>query len=211
VEIVGVAGDTRHRSLLASPPLLLYLPRAQNYDGRGVVMIRTAVDPLALLRPVRAEVAALDKNLPIAYSETLSDHIAQSLWQQRMAARLIGLFGALALTLAAIGLYGVISRSVAQRTREIGVRMALGANRAEILKLVVGQGVKLTLVGVALGLTAAVLSTYKLTGFLYGVNAYDPASLAFACLVLAGVALLASYMPARQATKVDPMVALRYE
>ena len=211
VEIVGVARDTLHRSLVAAPPLMLYLSRAQHYDPRTTLVIHTAGSPPFWLPAVRREIAALDKNVPIARAQTLAEHVAESLWQQRLAAGLIGLFGVLALTLAAIGLYGVVSQSVAQRTREIGIRVTLGAKRAHIFNLVLGQGLRLAFVGIAIGLGASLISTRAMRGLLHGVSGHDPLTLALTCVLLAAVALVAGYMPARRATKVNPMMALRYE
>ena len=211
VEIVGVSRDTLHRSLLAAPPPLLYLPRVQHYDPRATLVIHTTGSPGALLPQVRREMAALDKSVPIAGAQTLAQHVADSLWQQRLAAGLIGLFGVLALTLATIGLYGVVSQSVAQRTRELGIRVTLGAKRGDILNLVLGQGLTLTFVGIFLGLGISMISTRTMRGLLHGVSPYDPLTLALTCVVLAAAALVASYIPAQRATKVDPIVALRYE
>jgi predicted permease len=211
VQIVGVARDTLHRSLVAAPPLMLYLPRAQNYSPRATLVIHTAGSPGALLAEVRREIAALDKNVPIVRAQTLVQHVADSLWQQRLAAGLIGLFGVLALSLAAVGLYGVVSQSVAQRTREIGIRVTLGAKRGDILNLALGQGLRLTLVGIVLGLGASMISTRTMRGLIHGVSAHDPLTLTLTCVLLAAAALVACYLPARRATKVDPMVALHYE
>jgi putative ABC transport system permease protein len=141
----------------------------------------------------------------------MSEQIASTLWQQRMAASLIGLFGALALVLAAIGLYGVIANSVAQRTRELGIRMALGADSRDVLGLIVAQGLKLAITGVGLGLGAALVLTQLMTSLLYGVSATDPVTFIVASVTLIVVAMLASYIPARKATRVDPMIALRHE
>jgi predicted permease len=209
VEIIGVAKDTRHRSLIADAPLLLYLPVLQAYDGRATIVVHTATDPTRMLAAIRGEVAAMDKNLPVFAVKTMSEQIADTIWQQRMAAGLIGLFGLLALVLAAIGIYGVMAHSVAERTREIGIRMALGAQAGEVLRLVFKQGLRLALAGVVIGLAAAFALTRVMASLLYGVSATDPMTFIIAAVILTGVALVACFVPARRATKVDPMIALR--
>ena len=154
---------------------------------------------------------ALDKNLPLFAVKTMSDQIASALWQQRMAAGLIGIFGLLALVLVAVGLYGVIAHSVAQRTQEIGIRMALGATSTDVVKLVVKEGLSLAIIGVIVGVAAAFACTRLMSNLLYGVSATDITTFIIASALLAVVALAASYIPARRAAKVDPMVALKYE
>ena len=211
LEVVGVARDTRYRSLLAEPPLLLYFPVLQYYDGRATLVLRTVTEAASFLPAIRAEVAALDKNLPVFAVKTMTEQMGSSLWQQRMAAGLIGSFGALALLLTAIGLAGVLADSVAQRTHEIGIRMALGARPADVLTLILGQGLRLALLGVAAGLAAAFVLTRFLSTLLFGVSATDPLTFASVTLLLAAVALLACYLPARRASRVEPLVALRYE
>ena len=211
VEIIGVAKDTKYRSLMTEAPLLLYLPESQNYDGRATLVVRTATDATAFVSAIRNEVNALDKNLPLFAVKTMSDQIASTLWQQRMAAGLIGIFGLLALVLAAVGLYGVIAHSVAQRTQEIGIRMALGATSTDVLKLVVKEGLALAIIGVIVGIAAAFACTRLMSSVLYGVGATDITTFIVASALLAVVALAASYIPARRAAKVDPCVALKYE
>lgn len=211
VEIVGIARDTKHRSLLADMPMLLYLPELQAYDGRATVVARTSGDPNTLISAIRVEVAALDKDLPLYAVKTMSQQIESTLWQQRTAAGLIGIFGLLALGLAAIGIYGVIAHSVAQRTREIGIRMALGADARDVLRMILRQGFMLALAGVAVGLGAAFALTRLMSSLLYGVSATDAATFIASSAVLVGVALGACFVPARRATKVDPMIALRCE
>ena len=211
VEIIGVVKDTRYRTLLADAPPILYLPVLQAYDGRTTLVIHTTGDVSGMITTIRREVAEVDKNLPLFAVKSMSEQVATTLWQQRLAAGLIGLFGVLALALAAIGLYGVISHSVSLRTREIGIRMALGADRMNIVGLVVKQGLVLAVVGVALGIAAAVALTKFMSSVLYGVSATDPATFVVVSATLIAVALLASYIPARSATKVDPLVALRCE
>jgi ABC-type antimicrobial peptide transport system permease subunit len=153
----------------------------------------------------------LDKNLPLFAVKTMPEQIAGTLWRQRMAGNLIGLFGLLALALAALGLYGVIAHFVAQRTREIGIRMALGAQRGNIMRVVLKRGMGLTLIGVVIGLTATAALTPLMKSLLYGVSATDPMTFGGLAMLVVVAALLACYLPARSATKVDPIVALRSE
>ncbi len=208
-----VIGVTRNAtlSLTADTPLLLYFSVLHDYDGRATLIVRTSRDPNTLSAAVRSQVAALDKNLPVYAVETMQEHVTGSLWRERMAVDLISVFGLLALVLAAIGLYGVVAHSVAQRTREIGIRMALGAERGDVLKLVVGEGMVLAVLGVGVGVAAALPLTRLMSGLLYGVSWNDPLTFLSVAALLAGVALAASYFPARRAAKVDPVVALRQE
>ncbi len=168
------------------------------------VAVRTASNPENFVASVREQVFALDKDQPVSRVRTMSQVVADALAQRRLSMALLGGFAALALVLAAVGIYGVVSYAVSQRMHEIGIRMALGAQPRDILKLVVGRGMMLTLVGVGVGLAGAFGLTRFLESLLFGVSATDPAT-------FAGVALLACYIPARRATRVDPLVALRYE
>ena len=211
VEIIGVARDTKHRSLLAEMPMLIYLPELQAYDGRATLVARIGGDPTKLIPAIRREVAALDKDLTLYAVKTMSEQIESTLWQQRTAAGLIGIFGLLAIALAAIGIYGVIAHSVAQRTREIGIRMALGADARDVRRMIVRQGLRLALTGVVVGLVAAFALTRLMSSLLYGVSATDPLTFVISSVALVGVALGACLVPARRATKVDPMIALRCE
>ena len=216
IEIVGVAKDAKYTSQRDEIPPTAYLPWAQSLPSVGAMTfeVRTAGEPKAALNALRQAVRDVDANLPISNVKTQVQQADQTLSMERLFTKLLILFGLLAQTLAAVGLYGVLAWSVAQRTHEIGVRMALGASRADVLKLVLRQGMTLTLVGVALGLVGAyVLTKYlaSLTSMLYGVRAADPLTFAVIALFLTLVALVACYVPARRATKVDPMVALRYE
>ena len=211
VEIIGVARDTKHRSLLAEMPMLIYLPELQAYDGRATLVARIGGDPTKLIPAIRREVAALDKDLTLYAVKTMSEQIESTLWQQRTAAGLIGIFGLLAIALAAIGIYGVIAHSVAQRTREIGIRMALGADAQDVRRMIVRQGLRLALTGVVVGLVAAFALTRLMSSLLYGVSATDPLTFVISSVTLVGVALGACLVPARRATRVDPMIALRCE
>ena len=208
-EIVGVVGDIRHRSLEDRPFPAMYFPsRSPNWMN---LVIRTQGDPLSVVGAVRKEVQALDPDQPIASVKKMSDWVDSSVAEPRYRTTLLGMFAALAMILAATGIYGVMSYSVAQRTHEIGVRMALGARQLDVLKLVVRQGMLLTLVGVALGLAGAFALTRVMASLLFGVTAKDPFTFALVAALLIGVAFVACFIPAVRATKVDPLVALRYE
>jgi macrolide transport system ATP-binding/permease protein len=211
VQIVGVARDTKHRSLLAEMPMLIYLPELQAYDGRATVVARTSGDPKKLIPAIREEVAALDKDLTLQAVKTMTEQIEGTLWQQRTAAGLIGAFGVLALGLSAIGIYGVIAHSVAQRTREIGIRMALGAGTHAVQRMILRQGLVLALTGILIGLVAAFALTRLMSSLLYGVSPTDPVTFVISSVLLIGVALGACLVPARRATRIDPMIALRCE
>jgi len=170
-----------------------------------------AAQPEAVLGTVRWEVQQLDRNLPLTGVFTLADIFDQSLWAPRMAASLLAVFAGLSLVLAVIGIYGVMAYAVSQRTRELGIRMALGASRAEVLRLVVQQGLRVTLLGVGLGLAASFAVTRLIATMLFDVSPTDVVTFTAVPLLLAAAALGASYLPALRATRIDPMVALRYE
>ncbi len=210
MEVIGVAQDGKYGGLSEEPKPFVYRPLIQSYTGATNVIVRGEVEPQQLLAAVRDQVQELDPHLPIT-GETLVERMRLPLLPARLAAGVLGGFGLLALGLAAMGIYGVISCAVSTRTREIGIRMALGARKGDVLGLVIGQGMTLTLIGVAAGLLAAWASMRLLKSFLFGVSATDPWTYAGLAALLAGVALAACYLPARRATKVDPMVALRYE
>ncbi|HJY27374.1 MAG TPA: ABC transporter permease [Pyrinomonadaceae bacterium] len=208
-EIIGVVGDIRHQSLGGQPFPAMYFPTRN--IGRFNLAIRTQGDPLSIVGAVRKEVHALDPDQPIAAVRKMSDWVESSTAGPRYRTTLLGMFAALAMILAATGIYGVMSYSVAQRTHEIGVRMALGARQGDVLKLVVRQGMLLTLVGVILGLLGAFALTRVMQSLLFGVTAKDPFTFSVVAGLLIAVAFVACFIPARRATKVDPLVALRYE
>jgi putative ABC transport system permease protein len=176
-----------------------------------VIFLRTTGYFAGLAAGVQREVSALDSTVPVHDVKTIEERISESLAHPRFRAILLGIFAGLALLLAAVGIYGVLSETTLQRTHEIGIRMALGAKRRDVLRLVVRQGLVLALGGAVIGLVAALAVTRFLASMLYGVKPTDPQTLVVVSLLLIGVATLASYIPARRATKVDPMVALRYE
>ena len=211
IEIVGVVRTAKYRDLREQPLPFIYIPMGQEPQSGMTLMVRTAGDPGLLAGAVRNEVRAVNKNVPVFAVETMSERIATQIAADRMIAVLLSIFGGGALLLAAIGIYGVVSYSVAQRTHEIGVRIALGAEQRDILKLIVGQGMVLVIVGAGIGLLLAFALTWALQSLLFGVSATDPLTFSVVLVVLIGVALLACYLPARRATKVDPLVALRYE
>jgi predicted permease len=211
LEVIAVARDGKYRSLGEAPHPYIYQPLLQSYDPKMTLIVRTSGEPRSVAATVREQLRALDANLPVAGVKTLRDQLDLSLFPSRVAAWTLGGFGMLALLLAAIGIFGVVSYSVAQRTREIGVRMALGAKAKDVLRLVLGEGLFVIAIGLALGLLLAFASTRVIAGFLYGVGATDPVTFTGVPLLLGLVALVASYIPARRATKVDPLVALRDE
>jgi putative ABC transport system permease protein len=198
--------------LVADPKPQMYLSYVQaGFFAPRHLVVSTAVEPLGMAAAVRKAVWEIDKDQPISNIKTMEEVLSNSIARQRFSMLLLGIFAAVALVLAAVGIYGVMSYSVAQRTHEIGIRMALGARRSDVLKLTVGEGLKLVLIGVVIGLVAAFLLTRVMSSLLFGVGATDPTTFVTISLVLISVALLASYIPARRATKIDPMVALRYE
>jgi putative ABC transport system permease protein len=195
----------------ADPRPQLYFPYPQKFWGRMAVVARTSVDAKIFAAAMREAVWAIDKDQPITNIETMEQYLADSVSQRRFNLIMLAAFSVIALMLAAVGLYGVMSYSVTQRTHEIGIRMALGASRSDVLRMVVGQGLKLTAAGISIGLAGAFLLTRLMESLLYGVSATDPAIYAALSILLTAVALAACFVPARRATKVDPGVALRYE
>jgi putative ABC transport system permease protein len=209
--VIGVARDSKYRGLRENPRPYVYIPLAQEYMPSLAMIVRTESDPQSLTSTLRGQVQSLDGQLPIYNVKTLEEHLGVLLSQDKMAATLMTTFGMLAMVLAILGIYGVMSYSVSQRTREIGLRMALGAEPRSILRHFVGQGLLLTLTGTGVGIVAAYYLMQYLSSLLYGVSATDPLTFAAIAVLLTLVALVACYIPARRATKVDPMIALRYE
>jgi predicted permease len=211
LEVVGVARDGKYWTIGEAPQLFVYSPLAQSYSSTATLVVRAEGDPRSLANSIRAEVSKIDPALPLFDVKTMEEHMGVSLFPARVAATLLGGFGLLALLLAAMGVYGVVSYSVAQRTREIGIRLALGARARDVLRLVAGRGMALVAAGLIAGLASALVLTRFMEGVLYGVSATDTLTFTLVVLLLAAVALLACLVPARRATKVDPMVALRHE
>ncbi len=209
--VLGVVSNVRHSSLEAAAEPEMYFPLAQATQGSVEMVVRTTQPPEAMASEIQRALQSVDANLPVRDFRTLEGIVAQSVSPRRFVMLLLGGFAGLALLLAALGIYGVISFSVAQRTQEIGIRLALGAQAADVLKLVMGQGAKLIFSGVALGLLMAFLLAQVMRSMLFGVSATDPLTFGMIALLLTIVALLACYLPARRATKVDPMIALRCE
>jgi predicted permease len=210
-EIIGVVRDSKYRTLSEDPLPFIYQPLAQNHETGMTLLVRTAGNPLGVAAGVRGVVQSLEKNLPLSDLQPLNKLLDSALYPARMGAALLLILGALALLLAAVGLYGVMAYTVAQRTREIGVRMALGAQMRDVLQLVLKEAMTLVAIGMVIGWVAGAALARLLAGFLFGISALDAVTFAVIPVVLALVALLASYLPARRAAKVDPLLALRYE
>jgi putative ABC transport system permease protein len=204
-----VAEDIRNRGLAQSPQAQLYLPFPQLPWGNMNLLVRTTLAPLSLTSAVRAQITAVDRDEPVTNIRTVDELMDGSRAQPRFTMQLLGIFSATAFLLAAIGIYGVLAYSVAQRRRELGIRVALGAGRGDILGLVVRKGLTLAIAGIAIGLAAALFLSKLISSMLFEVGERDPATFVIAPLVFLAVALLASYVPARRATKVDPMAVLR--
>jgi putative ABC transport system permease protein len=210
-EIVGVAETSVINAVGEDPTPMIYRPIQQEYSPGVSLLVRTRGDPASLIGAMRDKVHTIDPRMPMRGTGTIQENIEAGLWAPRMAAALLSIFGGLALLLAMIGVYGVMSYSVTQRAQELGIRMALGAQARDVLFLVLKQGMALAAGGVALGVILALLLGQMVSTLLFGVSGRDPLTLAGVSAVLAIVALVACYIPARRAARVDPLVALRDE
>jgi putative ABC transport system permease protein len=220
-EIVGVVGDIRHNRYDREAQPQMYVPYVQHplvSQDRWVesrlsmtFVVRSAGDPLRLVPALRTAVAEVDRNLPIFNMKTLDEYVAEQIWQPQQTMTLLAMFGAIAVVLAMTGVYGIMAYAVQQRTHEIGIRMALGATRRNVLGLVIARGLLLVALGVSIGLAGAVALTRLLGSLLWGVTPTDPLTYVLVIMALVTVAMLASYLPARRALDIEPTVALRYE
>jgi putative ABC transport system permease protein len=210
-EIVGVVADVKFRALDAANSEEMYLPMAQEPWPNTVLLVRSKADAQTLVAAVRAKIAEVDPNLPVTGVSSMEEVIGTSVAQPKLTMQFVGVFAGFALLLAVIGIYGVMAYSVTSRTQEMGIRLALGASPADILRMVVGQGMRLTFLGVVIGVVASLALTRLLATLLFGVHATDPIIFSAAAIVLVGAALVACYLPARRATRVDPIDVLRYE
>jgi putative ABC transport system permease protein len=209
--IVGVVADVHQSDVAAPPEAQVYVPHALFPSSRIVLEVRAALDPLSLVSAIRTELRAMDKDRPLTNVKTEEQLFAENIAPRRFALTLIGLFAGLALLVASIGIYGVISYSVTESTRELGIRMALGALKSDVLRMVLGRGLKLVAIGIAAGTVVALAATRVIGSFLFNVSASDPVTLVVVACLFIIVAIAACLIPARRATRVDPMVALRYE
>jgi predicted permease len=209
--VVGVINSARQYSTEKEPPITVYYPHEQYVARNMYVLVRTTSDPASMAAAVTREIQAADPELPVFDVNTMEQRLYDSLARQRFSMFLLGVFAAVALILAAIGIYGVMTYWVNQRIHEIGIRMALGAQPGNILRLVIRQALLLVSVGIVIGLAGAFALTRVMSGLLFGISATDRLTFILLSLLLAGIALLSSYLPARRASRVDPMVALRYE
>ena len=210
-EIVGVVGDIRTSNLGAVPPPAYYIPLPQLMWGPPTLLLRSTQAPGTVATEVRKVLASMDPDAPLYKVQTMEDYLALDLGRARFQTMLLGLFAGMALLLTAVGLYGVMSYTVAERTREIGIRVALGAGRGDVLRMILSRSLVITGWGLLIGIVGACALTRLLTSLLYEVKPLDPLTFTTVSLLLAGISFLASYIPAWRAAKMDPMVALRYE
>jgi putative ABC transport system permease protein len=210
-EIVGVVADVKHSGLAAGARPVVYVPFAQRPFNFSYVVVRTDGEPARFVSAVSAAVRSVDKNQPIYDVKSLDERIGASVGRERFSALLLAIFAGLALLLAAVGLYGVLSYTVSQQTHEMGLRLALGAEASDVLGLVIRYGLKLVAAGLAIGIVGAAALTGLVEGLLFGVSPSDPLAHAIVIIILTLVAVAACWLPARRAARVDPVVALRYE
>jgi putative ABC transport system permease protein len=209
--IVGVVGNIKHRSAEADDGFELYYPYTQYPVTNVYYVIRTHGNSLGVAKAVRGAINETDRQAAVVFMKPMTQLISETLWQRRLWGVMFTMFAALALILAAVGIYGVLSYSVSQRTRELGIRLALGAQSRDVLRLVILQGMKLTALGIVLGLAISFVLVRLISSLLFGITAYDPATFSLMSVVLIGVSLMACYIPARRAVGVDPLIALRIE
>jgi len=207
--VVGVARDTKYRNLREKPRNVLYLPLAQSYTPAANLVVRTSLPAAQIVDALRAQVRGIDPAMPLYNVRTLAEHVDRSLYLDRLRANLIGSLAMLALALAAIGIYAVLSYTIAERTREVGIRLALGAQPRAVLRMLLGTGARVAAAGIGAGLILSFMLTSVVANQLYGLTASDPVTMAGASALLFSVALLASFIPAWRATRIDPVVALR--
>jgi predicted permease len=211
IEVVGVVKTGKYRNLAEDPKPYFYYPMTQRRPANMSLVVRTSVDPRGLAASIRKEVQNIDRSVPVVSVKTMTEHLTYALWAPNMAASFSLAFGVLAILLSAVGLYSVMAYVVSQRTREVGIRMALGANRADVLRMITAQGMRLAVIGVVIGLLLSLGLARALSSLLIGVSGYDVTTFVIVSAVLVLVAFIACYLPARRATKIDPLVALRYE
>jgi putative ABC transport system permease protein len=211
LEVVGVVKTGKYRNLAEDPKPYFYYPMTQRRPASMALVMHTSVDPRGLVGAIRKEVQNIDRAVPISAVKTMDEHMTYALWAPNMAAAFSLAFGVVAILLSAVGLYSVMAYVVSQRTREVGIRMALGANRADVLKMIAAQGMRLAVIGVVIGLLLSLAMARALSALLIGVSGYDATTFVVVSALLVLVALIACYLPARRATKIDPLVALRYE
>lgn len=211
MEVIGIAKSTVVRSIGEDALPYFCLPRLQNYYPQSKLIAQTAIDPSSILPTIRSEVRIIDPKVPVFDAKTFSQHVGESLWAVRMGAGLLSVYGFVALALAVIGVYGVLSYWVSQRTREIGIQRALGARSSTVIKSVLGRSLAVVAVGVTIGLVGAYLTMRLASNLLYEISPIDPVTYMGAVLILLAVALAASLFAARKAIRIDPLVALKHE
>jgi predicted permease len=211
LEVVGVVKTGKYRNLAEDPKPFFYYTMGQLRPTTMALVVRGSTEPRSLVGAIRGQIQALDRRVPIFAIKTMEEHMTYALWAPSMAATFSLAFGVLAILLSAVGLYSVMAYVVSQRTREVGIRMALGADRGDVMKMITQQGMRLAAIGVGIGLVLSLALAQVLSSLLIGVSGYDVPTFILVPVLLAVVALVACYLPARRATKVDPLVALRYE